>query len=307
MVRMNKKPRIAYFGGEPLGVPVLEELYLTGITPDLIVASPDKPVGRKQIMTAPPVKIWATEKNLGVYQPESYKGDAGEAVKNTLSNDDWDVFIIVAYNYILPQWLLDIPKHGVINVHPSMLPFLRGASPIRTAIKDDLRDQIGVTIMQMDATMDTGPILDQMPVDIPDEQWPIAGPDLDLKLARMGGAMLADVLREYLADTIIPQEQDHSMATYCGRLTKADSELQLNPHKLPTSNKAYQAWLKINAFAGIGGTWFMHDGKRIKIKEAEFSMGKLRLLTVVPEGKPAIDFNIWYQTLPKVPVRSQHT
>jgi methionyl-tRNA formyltransferase len=174
-----------------------------------------------------------------------------------------------------------------------MLPFLRGASPIRTAIKDDLRDQIGVTVMQMDVTMDTGPILDQMPMLISDDNWPLPGPELDLALARMGGAMLADVLREYLAGAIIPQEQDHSLATYCGRLTKADSELELNPHKLPTSNKAYQAWLTINAFEGIGGAWFMHDGKRVKIKEAKFSMGKLRLITVIPEGKPAVDFNVW--------------
>jgi methionyl-tRNA formyltransferase len=289
------KPRIAFFGGEPLGVPVLEELYLTGITPDLVVASPDKPVGRKQVITPPPVKVWAQEKGIEVYQPESYKGDAADAVKERLSSDDWDVFVVVAYNHILPQWLLDIPKHGVINLHPSMLPFLRGASPIRTAIKDDLRDQIGVTIMQMDASMDTGPILDQMPMIIADENWPVPGPELDLALARMGGAMLADVLREYLAGEIMPQDQDHTMATYCGRLSKVDSELDINPRKLPTSNKAYQAWLKINAFAGIGGTWFKHDGKRIKIKEAEFSMGKLRLITVVPEGKPAVDFATWHQ------------
>lgn len=291
----NKKPRIVYFGGEPLSVPVLEELYLTGITPNLIIASPDKPVGRKQVMTAPPVKVWAQEKGIEVYQPESYKDDTAIAVKEKFQSEQWDVFVVVAYNHILPQWLLDIPAKGVINLHPSMLPFLRGASPIRTAIKEDLRDQIGVTIMQMDATMDTGPILDQMPMIISDENWPMSGPALDLALARMGGAMLADVLREFLADAIIPQEQDHTMATYCGRLTKVDSKLELNPHKLPTSNKAYRAWLTINAFAGIGGTWFMHEGKRIKIKEAEFSMGKLRLLMVVPEGKSAMSFDTWLE------------
>lgn len=288
------KPRIAYFGGEPLAVPVLEELYLTGITPDLIVASPDKPVGRKQVMTAPPVKAWAESKTIDVYQPTAYKD---EATRTYLESTKWDVFIVVAYNYILPQWLLDIPTHGVINMHPSMLPLLRGASPIRTAIMSDQREAIGVTIMQMDATMDTGPILDQMPLEISDENWPTPGPDLDVALAAMGGAMLADVLRDYLADTIIPQEQEHSMATYCGRLGKADSELILNPYKLPTSNQARLAWLKINAFMGIGDTWFMHADRRIKIKEAEFSMGKLRLITVVPEGKSAMSFTDWLTSL----------
>jgi methionyl-tRNA formyltransferase len=290
----REKNRIAYFGGEPLGVPVLEELKLTGITPDLIIASPDKPVGRKQVLTAPPVKVWAETECVEVFQPESYKD---ESVRAKLESQEWDVFVVVAYNYILPQWLLDIPKHGVINVHPSMLPYLRGASPIRTAIKDDLRDQIGVTIMQMDATMDTGPILDQMPMEISDENWPVPGPKLDLALARMGGALLADVLREYLAGYIEPQEQDGKLATYCGRLTKSDSELELNSRKLPTSNKAYQAWLKIHAFEGIGGTWFMHNENRIKIKEAEFSMGKLRLITVIPEGKSAMPFDVWFASV----------
>ncbi len=288
------KTNIAYFGGEPLGVPVLEELYLTGITPNLIVSSPDKPVGRKQVMTHPPVKVWAQEKDIPVYQPESYKDNS---VREYFESQEWDVFVVVAYNYILPKWLLDIPKHGVINVHPSMLPLLRGASPIRTAIKDDLREAIGVTIMKMDATMDTGPILDQIPVPISDEYWPVPGPELDLALAQTGGALLADVLREYIAGHIEPQEQDDTMATYCGRLTKADSELIINPKKLPTSNQARLAWLKINAFMGIGDTWFMHEGKRIKIKEAEFSMGKLRLITVIPEGKQAMPFDVWLASL----------
>jgi len=291
------KTNVAYFGGEPLGVPVLEEIYLTGITPDLVVCSPDKPVGRKQEMTAPPVKVWAQAKDIPVYQPESYK-DA--AVREYFESQEWDVFIVVAYNYILPQWLLDIPKHGVINVHPSMLPLLRGASPIRTAIKNDLREAIGVTIMKMDATMDTGPILDQMPMMISDENWPMEGPKLDLALARMGGALLADVVREYVAGQIEPQEQDDQMATYCGRLTKADSELIINPKKLLTSNQARLAWHKINAFMGIGDTWFMHEGKRIKIKEAEFSMGKLRLHTVIPEGKSAMPFDVWLDNVTAV-------
>lgn len=295
---MKSDINFVFFGGEPLGVPVLEELKAAGMIPSLIICSPDKPVGRKQVMTPPPVKIWAETNEIETWQPEGYKGAAAqEAVQAKLTLLNADVFVVVAYNFILPQWLLDIPKQGVVNVHPSMLPLLRGASPIRTALKDDMREAIGVTIMQMDAQMDHGPILDQMPLIIADENWPKAGPKLDKKLAQMGGEMLAEVLPEYLADGIIPQEQDDAQATYCGRLSKADSELEINPRKLPTSNKAYRAWLKINAFMGMGDTWFMHEGKRIKIKEAEFTMGKLRLLTVIPEGKSAMPFDLWFGNL----------
>jgi len=294
----NSKINFIYFGGEPLGVPVLEELKVAGLLPSLVVCSPDRPVGRKQELTPPPTKVWAQAHNIPTWQPESYKGDDAKiATQEKLTAINADVFVVVAYNFILPQWLLDVPAHGVVNVHPSMLPLLRGASPIRTAIKDDLREAIGVTIMQMDAQMDHGQILDQMPLPIVDENWPQTGPSLDLALARLGGAMLAEILPEYVAGDIFPQEQEHNQATYCGRFTKDDSEIELNPRKLPTSNKAYQAWLKINAFDGIGGTFFRHNEKRIKIKEAEFSMGKLRLVTVIPEGKNPQPFTVWLDSL----------
>jgi methionyl-tRNA formyltransferase len=294
----NPAINFIYFGGEPLGVPVLEELKTAGLIPSLIVCSPDRPVGRKQTLTPPPTKVWAEENSVPTWQPESYKGDDAKiATQEKLTAINADVFVVVAYNFILPQWLLDVPAHGVVNVHPSMLPYLRGASPIRTAIKDDLRDQIGVTIMQMDAQMDNGPILDQMPLIIKDTYWPLSGSALDKKLAKLGGSMLAEILPEYVTGDIFPQEQEHNQATYCGRFTKDDSEIELNPHKLPTSNKAYRAWLKINAFDGIDGTFFRHNEKRIKIKEAEFSMGKLRLLTVIPEGKNPQPFAVWLDSL----------
>lgn len=292
----NEEINFVYFGGEPLGVPVLEELQSAGLTPSLIVCSPDKPVGRKQVMTAPPVKVWAEANSVEVWQPEGYKSDEAQAAAETkLRSLQAEVFVVVAYNYILPQWLLDIPTKGVVNVHPSMLPLLRGASPIRTAIKDNLRDAIGVTIMQMDAKMDTGPILEQMPMPTSDELWPVLGPDLDIALARMGGAMLADVLPDYVAGAISPQEQQHDQATYCGRLSKVDSEVKLDPFHLPIGQPAKELMNYVAAFTGIGDTWFTHEGKRVKIKEAELSQGKFCPMIVIPEGKSAIDFTVWLQ------------
>lgn len=280
--------KFAYFGGEPLAVPILEELRKADLLPSLIVCNPDRPVGRTQELTPPPAKVWAQAHNIEVFQPTTYKDDSA---KERLTQTDWDVFVVVAYNFILPQWLLDIPKRNVINVHPSLLPSLRGASPIRTAIKENLINDIGVTIMQMDELMDHGPILDQEQFVPNVGSWPLSGPTLDLFLAKMGGRLLAEVLPAWVADEISAQEQDHEAATYCGRLSKADSELKINPQKLPAGKYATICWHTIQAFAGIGGAWFIHNDKRVKITAAELTNGgSLRLLKVIPEGKTEINW-----------------
>ncbi|MCB9812737.1 methionyl-tRNA formyltransferase [Candidatus Nomurabacteria bacterium] len=291
---MNNEIRFAYFGGEPLGVPVLEELKSAGLRPALIICNPDRPAGRGQKLTPPPVKVWAAENGIEVYQPENYKDGSAQ---ERLAAEDWDLFVVVAYNFILPEWLIKLPKHQVINVHPSLLPKLRGASPIRSAIRDDLREDIGVTIMLMDKEMDQGPILDQMAMPIADEHWPVPGPELDTALAHMGGALLADVIPAWVAGELAPQEQEHGAATYCGRFKKGENELLIDPRNLPGGEAARHAWLTINAFAGIGDTFFMHEGKRVKIKQAQLAEGQLRLLRVVPEGKQEMDFTDYLQSI----------
>lgn len=286
---MNKNEiNFVFFGGEPLAVPVLEELKKANLLPNLIVCSPDKPFGRKQELTPPPTKVWAQKNGIETFQPTSYKAPAGLEI---LNKSDWDLFVVVAYNYILPKWLIEIPKKGTLNVHPSMLPKLRGASPIRTAIKDDLRDDIGVSVMLLDEEMDHGPILDQIFVPIEDENWPLTGPELDNLLAKEGGSLLTEVIPAWLNGEVFLQEQNHEAATYCGRFTKTDSELNINPKNLPGGKEAWNSWLKINAFADIGETYFIYDGKRVKIKKAELSKnGSLCLLRVIPEGKNEMEF-----------------
>lgn len=291
---MSKPLKFAFFGGEPLSVPVLRELKNKGLVPTLIICNPDRPTGRNQELTPPPTKTWAISEGIEVFQPNTYKDDTAREV---LTKSDWDVFVVVAYNFILPDWLLNIPRRGVINVHPSMLPKLRGASPIRTAILNDLRDDIGVTIMLLDSEMDHGPILEQMHMPIADDNWPVSGPELDKDLAQIGGKLLADTLPAWVDDELLPQEQDHAAASYCHKLQKSDGELDLNPLKLPVGQPGKKAWHAINAFAGIGDTFFIHNNKRIKIKKAEFVGGSLRLLRVIPEGKKEIDFKDYIQSL----------
>jgi methionyl-tRNA formyltransferase len=285
------KLNIAYFGGEPIGAPVLNELKEAGIMPTLIICNPDRPVGRKQVLTAPLVKKWAIENGIEVYQPESIKDDT---FNERMSETKWDLFVVVAYNKIMPKWLVDLPARGTINVHPSLLPLLRGASPIRTSILEDMREQCGVTIMQMDEKMDHGPIITQQAMSISKENWPISGTALDTELADLGGALLASIIPQWLAGEIIPVEQFHGAATYCGRLDRSMGALELDPHNLPTGEEAYQTLLKIRAFDGFPGTFFLHEGKRIKITKAHIDNDQLQLDQIIPEGKKEMDATMYF-------------
>lgn len=277
---MNNTPFV-YYAGEPLGVPVLEELKVAGLLPSLIICNPDRPVGRKQVLTPPPVKVWAEKNNIEVWQPESFKDK--EFVIQKL--EAFDLFVVVAYNKILPKWLLDIPKHSTLNLHPSILPLLRGASPIRSAILADMRDQIGATVMQLDEKMDHGPILAQMTIPIGEENWPVRGNALDEALAHTGGSLLADTLPKWVAGDIVLTEQFHAAATYCPRLDRSMGELTIDPHNLPTGTDAYKSLLKIKAFDGFPGTFFIYNDKRIKILDAKIENDTLKILEVLPEGK----------------------
>ncbi len=285
---MSKQIKFAYFGGEPLGVPVLNKLKEDDLLPELVVCNPDRPKGRGHKLTPPPAKLWAQQENIEVFQPTSYKDPVA---KEKLSGQTWDLFVVVAYNFILPEWLLEIPKNGTLNVHPSLLPKLRGASPIRTAILDNTPEAVGVTVMLLDKEMDHGPILAQEKLAITQDDWPVSGPSLDQALADMGGRILAKTIPDWINNKIKPREQDHHLATYCSKLPKAKSELFLSPYDLPTGEEAKRALRVISAYDGIGDSFFTHLGKRVKIKRASIDPdGKLLLHRVTPEGKSETDF-----------------
>ncbi len=288
---MNNKPRFAFFGTPDIAVYVLEELEQAGFVPTLVVTNPDRPLGRKQILTSPPVKVWAQERDISVFQPESLKN---KDLLAPLTHHAFDLFIVAAYGALIPSWLLTLPTHGVLNVHPSPLPKLRGASPIRSAILEDMR-QTGVTIMQMDAELDHGPIVAQMDAAIDPTLWPMRGRQLDRLMMHQGGALLADILPRYMNGELTPSPQDHESATFCHKITKEMSELALDPYNLPTGKEAYQMLLKIRAFDGWPETFFIHSGQRIKIKDAELALdGKLVPTRIVPEGKKEMDFEAYF-------------
>jgi len=292
---MTTPINFVFFGGEPLGVPVLEALKAVGLLPSLIVCNPDRPVGRKQVLTAPPVKDWARLHHIDVWQPVDYKGDYEEAARAQLTLKEWGLFVVVAYNFILPTWLLKIPKHQTINLHPSLLPKYRGASPIRSAILHDDREAIGVSVMLLDEKMDHGPVLAQEKFTVSASKWPVSGLWLDGELAKAGGDLLARTISAWVTGDITPKAQDHTLATYCGRLNKNDGELLLDPHYLPTGAAAYKIYLKIQAYAGWPDTFFIHNNTRIKITAAQWQNNQLIIEKIIPAGKSERTFVHWLQ------------
>ena len=279
--------KIAFFGTPQFAVTILDELKNVGIIPALVVTAVDKPQGRGLILTPSPVKVWAQTNNVKVIQPESLK-KASQI--SELINESWDLFIVAAYGKIIPENILDLPTHKTLNVHPSLLPKLRGSSPIESSILNDDQN-VGVTIMRLDKEMDHGPIVAQEK--FPAEKigsWPITAPVLEDIAAHTGGALLAKIIPDWIAGKIKETEQDHSQATYCQKITKADGLIDLSAD--PRTN-----YLKICAYFGWPGTYFFKESKgkqiRVSIKKANYKDNQLTIESVVPEGKsemPYLDF-----------------
>jgi methionyl-tRNA formyltransferase len=281
-------PRFVFFGTPEIAATALSEMETFGFVPSLIICNPDAPVGRKQIITPPPTKVWATKRNIPVFQPTTLKNPDD---LTPLTAETFDFFVVFAYGKIMPDWLINLPTHGTINAHPSLLPKLRGASPIRSTLLSDL-SAAGVTIIHMDAQLDHGPILHQQPVMLPE---PIPGNTLDRTMALMCGDLLVHVMRELPTGTIKPVTQDDAQATFCTKITKDMSELTLDPTNLPTGDEALSIYRKICAFDGWPETFFMHEGKRIKIKQAHLTpTGTLEITRIIPEGKNEQDWNQYF-------------
>jgi methionyl-tRNA formyltransferase len=277
-------PKFAFFGTPDIAVIVLEKLKSAGMLPSVIISNPDAPQGRKMVLTSPPVKVWALAHGIPVLQPQSLRTD--KTVEMYLEENRIELSIVVAYGKLIPESLLSIPKYGTVNVHPSLLPKLRGASPIRSAIFEDMRET-GVSIMLLDSELDHGPLLAQESVDIQTDAWPVRGGELDTLLATKGGELLVRTLPSLIDGTLIPTEQNHSSATFCTKITKEMGELDLKAD-------AYQNLLKIRAFDGWPGTFFYTEKNekriRVKIVDAELDGNSLKILRIIPEGRNEMSY-----------------
>ncbi len=275
---MPNNNKFAFFGTDAFAVKVLNTLKKRDLTPSLLIAPPDRPVGRKQIMTAPPTKIWATIHNIEVIQPEKL-----QPIPTELTAVPFEFFLTASYGKIIPQAILDLPRLGALNIHPSLLPEYRGASPLEYTILNGDK-KTGVAVMLMDAEMDQGPILKISEYEIPKPNE-ITYPELRDQLAELGANTLADILPDFLAGNIKPAEQDHAAATYTKLIKKNDGEI--NPF-----GDQETAWRKYRAFIDWPGVYFFKDNKRIVIKKARFDNGQFLIERVVPEGKTETDWPI---------------
>ena len=219
-----------------------------------VVTQPDRPAGRGRRLAPSPVKQVALERGLPLSQPQSLR--TPEALAQ-LAAWEPEVIVVAAFGQILRQEVLDLPPHGSLNIHASLLPRWRGAAPIPAAILAG--DAVtGVTIMQMDAGLDTGPILAQREEPIlPDDTQATLGE----RLARLGAALLADTLPGYLAKTILPQPQPEEGVTYAGQLRKEDGLLDW-------SLLAVELERRVRAFTPWPGAFTTWRGQRLKVLRA---------------------------------------
>jgi len=273
-----KQPLFAFFGTPRFAVVVLDALEVHGLRPALVITAPDKPAGRGQKLTPSPVKQWAEARGIDVATPTTLKDEAFVA---ELANTSWDVFVVAAYAKLIPKNIFEIPQHGTLNVHPSLLPKFRGPSPALSAILADERTT-GVSIMQLAEQMDAGPVVAQARVEIAEEGWPLKGSILEDLLAQEGGNLLAEILPDWIAGKITAEPQDETAATYTKKFTDQDALVDLE-------GDPREQLLKIRAFDVSPRAYFLDErGKRVIVTKAELKEDHLEILKVIPEGKKEI-------------------
>lgn len=288
-------------GTPDFAVASLDALVRTGENVIAVVTQADKPSGRGYKLTPPAVKVYAEAHGIPVYQPATLKG---EEFASLLSELDPELCVVASFGKILPANVLDYPKYGCINVHGSLLPEYRGAAPIQRAIIDG-KKFTGITTMMMDVGLDTGDMLLWRRVDILDDDNFETVHD---KMAATGGDLLIDTLKELKNGTLkrIPQSTSNVEPTYAAKISKEECPLDFNteactlhdkirglsPIPLSFTHTPDGKMLKVikaekaeNAGKAVPGTVVSVDGGKITVACGEDGCGRIRILSVLPEGK----------------------
>jgi len=271
--------KIVFFGTPDYVLPILTSLHKKfvsgpGVSPiAAVVTQSPKPTGRKQILTYSPVDKWAHEHKIDIFYQSS------ELIKNSVKAD---IGVLAAYGEIIPKTVIDTFPHGILVVHPSLLPKYRGASPIQGAIANGDK-QVGVTIIKMDEKMDHGPIVSQFKEETkPDDTTDT----LRARLFERSKDVIVEMIEPYLQGKIKPKEQNHDEATYTKIITKQDGFIEAESF----TSEAAKAERFIRAMQPWPQAWTLIGKKRLKILKAHLESGKLILDEVQLEGKSPVSW-----------------
>lgn len=267
--------RVVFMGSPDFALPSLRALAQTYDVVG-VVTQPDRASGRGRELKAPPVKALALELNIPVIQPQKLREPAAMAQLN-----EWnpDLIVVAAFGQILKKEVLELPKHGCLNVHASLLPRWRGASPVSAAILAG-DEETGVTIMKMDEGLDTGPVLARKSTRIRSDDT--AG-SVTQALSNLGADLLLETLPDYLSGRIIPQPQPEEGATYAPMLKKQDGLLDF-------TKPVREVERRVRAMNPWPGAWFEWNGNMLKVMRASVSEahGLRSGVRFVVEGRPAV-------------------
>src|SRR5579864_5317445 len=299
---MVQSLNLVFCGTPQFAVPTLEKLVESGFKVQLILTQPDRPKGRGLKLVPSPIKQSAEKLGLSIYQPEKIKQN--EELRAKLEAIAPDAIIVVGYGRIIPPWMLQLPKHGNINLHASLLPKYRGAAPIQWAIANGEKST-GVTTMRIDEGLDTGDILLQQELGIAEND---TSETVASKLAEIGADLMVETLRGLRSGTITARPQDHAHATLAPILKKEDGRIDFRQN-------AQEIYNRLRGFQPWPGAFTTFRGKTLNItvarpaseqvpqaqllaKGAQLFVGcgqntSLEILELQPEGKkrmPAQDF-----------------
>ena len=244
---------MVFFGTSEFAVPALSKLVASNFQITAVVTQPDKPAGRKQLPLPSPIKKAAMDLGLKIFQPQSL-----ELRNLKLEIGEPDLFVVASYGKMIPKEVLEYPKYGSLNIHPSLLPKYRGPSPIQTAILNQDRET-GVTIIKLDEEMDHGDVVASSKFKVQSSK--VRYQELHDELAKLGANLLVKALPKYIADEIKPVPQDHKKATFTKIITKEDG-------RIDWKKTAEEIDAQIRAFHVWPVAWTALDGKRLKIYAA---------------------------------------
>ncbi|MBP6911827.1 MAG: methionyl-tRNA formyltransferase [Candidatus Pacebacteria bacterium] len=273
-------PPFIFFGTPDVASETLEILFTHKILPALIITAPDRPSGRGMHLTPSPVKVWAVSHNIPVLTPEQIDS----IFLSRLQSEIFILAIVVAYGKILPRDLIESFPLGVLNIHYSLLPKYRGASPVESALLHG-DTETGVAIQKMVHELDAGDIVAMEKVDILPTDTTTT---LRTRMIHIGALLLIRILPEYVRGAHVSIAQDHSQASRCGKIKKQDGDLT---HE--TSDRV--KWNKYRAYNQWPRTYFFRNNKRIVISKATFENDTFTIKKIIPEGKKETDYSTFNQ------------